>query len=124
LHHFLSAFLQDFHPPGAWPGACFIPYTNALMRKEPNMEFKTLIRSNWNEIKGKVRQKWANLTDNDVELLQGNVEEFTGKIQKLYGLSKDEVRRHLDDLVVGYRDKGQNLMNKAKDRVDQVNRNL
>lgn len=88
------------------------------------MEFKTLIRSNWNEIKGKVRQKWANLTDNDVELLQGNAEEFTGKVQKLYGLSKDEVRRHLDDLVAGYRGKGQEVMDKAKDRVDQMNRGL
>jgi len=47
----------------------------------------------WEQIKGRVRQQWGKLTDQDLEQLQGHVEELAGKIQQRYGLAKEEAER-------------------------------
>jgi uncharacterized protein YjbJ (UPF0337 family) len=47
----------------------------------------------WEQIKGRVRQQWGKLTDQDLERLQGHVEELAGKIQQRYGLAKEEAER-------------------------------
>jgi uncharacterized protein YjbJ (UPF0337 family) len=47
----------------------------------------------WEQLKGRVRQQWGKLTDQDLEQLQGHVEELAGKIQQRYGLAKDEAER-------------------------------
>ncbi len=47
----------------------------------------------WEQLKGRVRQQWGKLTDQDLERLQGHGEELAGKIQQRYGLAKDEAER-------------------------------
>ena len=47
----------------------------------------------WEQLKGRVRQQWGKLTDQDLEQLQGHVEELAGKIQQRYGLAKEEAER-------------------------------
>ena len=63
------------------------------------MGLKTRLNSNWHELKGKIRQKWARLTDNDIELAKGNAEEFFGKIEQLYGTTKESVKRDFHSIV-------------------------
>ncbi len=56
------------------------------------------IRGNWNELKGKLKAQYGELTDNDLAYQQGKEEELIGRIQKRIGESKDEVKRIIDNL--------------------------
>jgi uncharacterized protein YjbJ (UPF0337 family) len=54
------------------------------------------IEGNWKQAKGKVREKWAQLTDNDLEVVNGRRDQLEGKIQERYGIAKDRVRQDVD----------------------------
>jgi uncharacterized protein YjbJ (UPF0337 family) len=53
------------------------------------------IEGNWKQLKGKVRQKWAELTDDDFELIGGKKDELVGKLQERKGIAKDEAEREV-----------------------------
>ena len=52
------------------------------------------IEGNWKQATGKIKQKWGQLTDDDLAQINGRLE---GKIQQRYGLAKDLVRKDVDD---------------------------
>lgn len=56
------------------------------------------IKGNWNEIKGKLKQKYADLTDNDLLYEEGKEDELYGKIQKRIGKTKDEIKKWIAEL--------------------------
>lgn len=58
---------------------------------------KDILEGNWKEFKGILRSKWAKLTDNDIEAAQGQMEQIKGKIQKNYGLTKEQFEKEYDD---------------------------
>jgi len=49
-------------------------------------------KGNWNETAGKLKQKFATLTDDDLLFLEGKEDELVGRLQKKLGKSKDEIR--------------------------------
>jgi uncharacterized protein YjbJ (UPF0337 family) len=49
------------------------------------------------QLKGKVKEKWGNLTDDDLTAINGRRDQLEGKIQQRYGLAKDQVRKDVDD---------------------------
>ena len=55
------------------------------------------IKGNWNEKKGKLKQKWAELTDDDLQYTEGKEDELLGRLQKKTGKSRDEVRRMINE---------------------------
>ncbi|MGA2051878.1 MAG: CsbD family protein [Opitutales bacterium] len=55
------------------------------------------IKGDWNITKGKLKQKWANLTDNDLEFVEGKHEELYGRIQKRTGASLAAVQKAVKD---------------------------
>jgi uncharacterized protein YjbJ (UPF0337 family) len=54
------------------------------------------IEGNWKQFKGKARQQWGKLTDDDLEVIQGKRTELAGRIQQRYGMQKDEAEREVD----------------------------
>jgi uncharacterized protein YjbJ (UPF0337 family) len=56
------------------------------------------VKGNWNEMKGKLKQKFANLTDDDVMYEKGKEDELYGRLQKRLGKSREEVDHILNDL--------------------------
>lgn len=52
---------------------------------------KLTIRGNWNEIKGKMKQQFTQLTDADLFYAEGKTEEMLGRVQKRLGKTRDEV---------------------------------
>ncbi len=58
---------------------------------------RDIFEGTWEEIKGKVKQNWGKLTDNDLKEIEGNQQEIFGKLQKHYGYSKDEAERAVKD---------------------------
>jgi uncharacterized protein YjbJ (UPF0337 family) len=55
-----------------------------------------ILRGKWNQIKGKAKQKWGKLTDDDLDRVEGSRDELVGVIQERYGKSKDEVEKEVD----------------------------
>ena len=55
------------------------------------------VEGNWKQIKGKVKEQWGDLTDDELDEIAGKREQLEGKIQERYGLEKDRVRRDVDD---------------------------
>jgi uncharacterized protein YjbJ (UPF0337 family) len=54
------------------------------------------IKGNWNEIKGKLKQKYADLTDDDLMFAEGKEDELYGRLQKRLGKTKDELRKEIE----------------------------
>jgi uncharacterized protein YjbJ (UPF0337 family) len=56
------------------------------------------IKGKWNEVAGKLKQKYANLTDNDLLFKVGKEEELLGRLQKKIGKSKEEIRNLIEKI--------------------------
>ena len=54
------------------------------------------ISGNWKQVKGKVKEKWGKLTDDDLDVIDGRTEQLVGKLQERYGLQKDAARKEFD----------------------------
>jgi uncharacterized protein YjbJ (UPF0337 family) len=55
------------------------------------------LKGNWNILKGKLKQQFANLTDDDLQYVEGKEEELIGRIQKRTGKTREELERVLND---------------------------
>ena len=58
-----------------------------------------VLKGNWKQLTGKVKQKWGKLTDDDLTAIGGKRDELVGRLQKHYGYAKDEAERELDDFT-------------------------
>ncbi|HBS86011.1 MAG: general stress protein CsbD [Bacteroidetes bacterium GWF2_38_335] len=58
----------------------------------------TELKGTWNEQKGKLKQKFATLTDNDLMFVEGKKEEMLGRLQKKLGKTKDELHKIISEL--------------------------
>lgn len=59
---------------------------------------KEQIEGNWNQIKGRVKQAWGDLTDDDLERVEGEVDELVGIIQERTGEERREIEKRLEDM--------------------------
>jgi uncharacterized protein YjbJ (UPF0337 family) len=67
------------------------------MSGERNVNMNKLqFKGSWNEVKGKLKQKYAQLTDDDLTYAEGKDDELVGKLQKKLGKSAEEVRHILE----------------------------
>jgi uncharacterized protein YjbJ (UPF0337 family) len=60
---------------------------------------KLEMKGNWNIAKGKLKKKWANLTDDDLRFEEGKDDELLGRIQKRTGQTRDEIEKALDEAL-------------------------
>jgi uncharacterized protein YjbJ (UPF0337 family) len=54
------------------------------------------VEGNWKQFKGKARQQWGKLTDDDLDVIEGKRTELSGKLQARYGYAKDEAEKNID----------------------------
>ena len=59
---------------------------------------KLEIKGNWNVLKGKVKQKYADLTDDDLTYVEGKEDELLGRLQKKTGKAREELVREINNL--------------------------
>lgn len=55
------------------------------------------IKGNWKQVKGKVKEKWGKLTDDDLDVIAGKRDQLLGRIQERHGIAKDEAERQVQD---------------------------
>jgi uncharacterized protein YjbJ (UPF0337 family) len=56
------------------------------------------MKGSWNELKGKLKQQYGNLTDDDLVFSEGKEDELLGRLQKKLGKNKEEVRQMIEKL--------------------------
>ncbi|KJZ32193.1 hypothetical protein TW83_04780 [Paracoccus sp. S4493] len=61
-----------------------------------------IIEGKWKQLKGATKVKWGELTDDELDQIDGNKDKLAGKLQEKYGWTKDQADREIDDY---YRDK-------------------
>jgi uncharacterized protein YjbJ (UPF0337 family) len=54
------------------------------------------IQGNWKQFKGKAQQQWGELTDDDLDVVEGKREELAGRLQERYGYARDQAEREID----------------------------
>jgi uncharacterized protein YjbJ (UPF0337 family) len=80
--------------------AYFFTKKSCVMEHKPNSNSSSSLKmkGNWNEMKGKIKQKWANLTDDDLKYEEGKEDELYGRLQKKTGQTKDDIKTWIDSL--------------------------
>jgi uncharacterized protein YjbJ (UPF0337 family) len=55
------------------------------------------IEGNWKQLKGRIKAKWGELTDNDLDTAEGHRDYLVGRLQERYGIARDEADRRVRD---------------------------
>lgn len=58
---------------------------------------KDIIQGKWSQVKGDIQKKWGEITDDDLDKIEGNREKLLGKIQETYGRTRDVAEKELKD---------------------------
>lgn len=57
---------------------------------------KDQLQGNWLQFKGKLKEQWGKLTDDDLDVIAGKKDQFVGRIQELEGIAKEEAEKQLE----------------------------
>ncbi len=57
---------------------------------------RDILKGQWLQLKGKIKQEWGKLTDDDLNQIQGSYEMLVGRLQEHYGRSREVIKRDLD----------------------------
>ncbi len=60
---------------------------------------KDILKGKWRQIREDIRGRWGNLTDDDVDMIQGDNEKFIGKLQERYGWGRERAEKELNDFL-------------------------
>ncbi len=55
------------------------------------------IAGNWKQMKGRAKEQWARLTDDDLTLINGKRDQLIGRVQERYGIAKEDAERQVKD---------------------------
>lgn len=83
---------------------------------------ESIIKGKWKEFKGEMRKMWGDLTDDDLDRTQGNVQAIGGIIQQKYGAFKDDTRSSFDRLVDKYADRSAETSQAVKENLREDRR--
>jgi uncharacterized protein YjbJ (UPF0337 family) len=70
------------------------------------------IEGKWKQSKGKFREKWGKLTDDDLDVIAGKRDQLVGRLQERYGIAKDEAEKQADAFVTGLSDADNEVVRK------------
>lgn len=73
------------------------------------------LRGQWNKVKGQVKEKWGQLSDDDLQFQSGNIDQLVGRIQQKTGEGRDAVESFLNDLT----SKGGSMISQAAETVGE-----
>ena len=58
-----------------------------------------ILKGKWLQAKGDIRSWWGKITDDDVNLIQGDIEKFIGKLQERYGYGREQAEKEINDFL-------------------------
>jgi uncharacterized protein YjbJ (UPF0337 family) len=73
---------------------------DAITKRDPDMALnQQTLEGNWNEIKGKLHERWGQLTQDDLQQARGNVDQLVGVIQRKTGEARERVEQYLNEIT-------------------------
>ena len=63
------------------------------------------LEGKWKQLKGSAKAQWGKLTDDDLDVINGNQEKFIGKLQERYGIQREEAKKRLDEWLKAQSDR-------------------
>jgi uncharacterized protein YjbJ (UPF0337 family) len=78
-----------------------------LQKKEINMN-RNILEGNWKQIRGTIREKWGELTDDELDQIAGKRDKLAGVLQERYGYTQMEAERQIDDFLDTWEDTDHN----------------
>lgn len=79
-----------------------------------------ILKGKWEKVKGNIQKKWGKLTDDDLDVIKGDVSILIGKIKEKYGLKQEEaerkVREYLKDME-GLKESADEVVENLKDKI-------
>ena len=60
---------------------------------------KDTVEGTFEQLKGKIKESWGKLTDDDIALFNGKKDQFFGKVQQHYGMAKDDAQKKIDEFA-------------------------
>jgi uncharacterized protein YjbJ (UPF0337 family) len=57
------------------------------------------VQGKWKQVKGQAKEKWGNLTDDDLDVIDGRRQQFVGRVQERYGIAKEVAEKQVDEFV-------------------------
>lgn len=76
----------------------------------------------WNEVKGRLKEQWGVVTDDELNRAEGNIEQFVGVIQRRTGRAREDVEQFLDQFVSDSSKTYERVATKAKEYLDDASR--
>ena len=84
---------------------------------------KDIAKGQWNQLKGQARKQWGKLTDDDLDVIDGRREELSGRIQEVYGVSKDEAEKQIERFSGSLEAGSHDFLGTSKTSMDRKSRN-
>jgi uncharacterized protein YjbJ (UPF0337 family) len=85
---------RHFTLPCCCPKTANLPFRTVALLSMTKLQFK----GSWNEVKGKLKQKYGQLTDNDLAFSEGKEDELLGRLQQRLGKSKEAIQEEIERL--------------------------
>jgi uncharacterized protein YjbJ (UPF0337 family) len=70
-------------------------FSRATVRKERIMNWDQ-ISGQWKQYKGRAKEKWGKLTDDEIDVIEGKRDQLVGKVQERYGIARDQAEKEVD----------------------------
>lgn len=58
---------------------------------------RDVMEGNWKQLKGLIKERWARLTDDQLDMINGKRDRLVGKLQEVYGETKDEIEKQMQE---------------------------
>jgi uncharacterized protein YjbJ (UPF0337 family) len=58
-----------------------------------------ILKGKWNQLKGEVKMRWGDLTDDELDMIEGRRDKLVGKLQERYGYTKDRAEREVESFI-------------------------
>ena len=65
------------------------------------MDLSMMLKSKWNQMKGKAKERWGKLTDDDLDKVEGQFEQLVGVVQEKYELTRSKAEAEVNEFLTG-----------------------
>jgi uncharacterized protein YjbJ (UPF0337 family) len=63
-----------------------------------------VFKGKWHQLKGEVKSRWGELTDDDLDVVEGDAEKLIGRVQERYGYAREEAHREVNEFIARHPD--------------------
>jgi uncharacterized protein YjbJ (UPF0337 family) len=61
-----------------------------------------ILKGNWRQFRGEVQKQWGKLTNDDIDVIEGEYDKLVGRIQERYGYARDRAEQEVDEYLERY----------------------